>query len=38
VAAPAFQNIAHETLQHLNVPPEPKKSAIRAAMVTGVSG
>ncbi len=38
VAAPAFQNIAHETLQHLNVPPETKKGAIKAAMITGVSG
>ena len=38
VAAPAFQNIAHETLQHLNVPPKTKKGAIKAAMVTGVSG
>ncbi len=38
VAAPAFQNIAHETLQHLNVPPETKKGAIKAAMLTGVGG
>ncbi|RLC05158.1 MAG: penicillin-binding protein 2 [Deltaproteobacteria bacterium] len=38
VAAPAFQNIAHETLQHLNVPPETKKGVIKAAMITGVSG
>ncbi len=38
VAAPAFQKIAHETLQHLNVAPETKKGAIKAAMITGVSG
>jgi cell division protein FtsI (penicillin-binding protein 3) len=38
VAAPAFQKIAHETLQHLNVPPETQKGAIKAALVTGVSG
>lgn len=38
VAAPAFQSIAHETLQHLNVPPETKKGAIKAAMITGISG
>jgi len=38
VAGPAFQNIAHETLQHLNIPPETKKGAIKAAMITGVSG
>ena len=38
VAAPAFQKIAHETLQHLNVPPETKKGAIKAALITGVSG
>ncbi len=38
VAAPAFQNIAHETLQHLNVPPETKKGTIKAALITGVSG
>jgi cell division protein FtsI (penicillin-binding protein 3) len=36
VAAPAFQKIAHETLQHLNVPPETGKGAIKAAMLTGV--
>ena len=38
VAAPAFQKIAHETLQHLNVPPETRKGAIKAALITGVSG
>lgn len=36
VAAPAFQKIAHETLQHLNVPPENPKGAIKAALITGV--
>jgi cell division protein FtsI (penicillin-binding protein 3) len=38
VAAPAFKKIAHETLQHLNVPPETQNGAIKAALVTGVSG
>jgi len=38
VAGPAFKKIAHETLQHLNVPPETQKGAIKAAFVTGVSG
>ena len=38
VAGPAFQKIAHETLQHLNVPPETRKGAIKAALITGVSG
>lgn len=35
VAAPAFRRIAHETLVHLNVPPETKGGAIRAALFTG---
>ena len=38
VAAPAFQKIAHETLQHLNVPPETRKGAIKAALIMGGSG
>lgn len=38
VAGPAFQKIAHETLQHLNVPPETRKGAIKAALITGVNG
>jgi cell division protein FtsI (penicillin-binding protein 3) len=38
VAAPAFQSIAHETLQHLNVPPETKTGAIKAALITGING
>jgi cell division protein FtsI (penicillin-binding protein 3) len=38
VAAPAFQKIAHETLQHLNVPPKNSKGAIKAALITEGSG
>ncbi len=38
VAAPAFQQIAHETLQHLNVPPETPKGAIKAVLITGGNG
>jgi cell division protein FtsI (penicillin-binding protein 3) len=35
VAAPAFQKIAHETLQYLNVPPNNPKGLIKAALITG---
>jgi len=34
VAAPAFQKIAHETLQYLNVPPNNPKGLIKAALIT----
>jgi len=37
VAAPAFQKIAHETLQYLNVPPNNPKGLIKAALITGDS-
>ena len=34
VAAPAFQKIAHETLQYLNVPPNNPKGLLKAALIT----
>ncbi len=37
VAAPAFQKIAHETLQYLNVPPNNPEGLIKAALITGNS-